>query len=151
MRVEQSTGKGKARALAQEVCARCIEKMLLCELGTGKSTSCQVCKAAKAWCKRPGEEEVELKVVLQRKHREMESPCGEKKKVQMKELLKGLEKSNRGLVVKEVRGLILKAELKLLFWGLFMLLEWEPACVMIVYGPRFFWRASLRVTLSRST
>ena len=29
--------------------------------------------------------------------------------------------------------------------------EWELACVMIVYGPRFFWRASLRVMLSRST
>ena len=58
MRVEQSTRKGKARAPAPEVCTRCIEKMLLCKLGTGKSTSCQVCKAAKAWCKRPGEEEV---------------------------------------------------------------------------------------------
>ena len=123
MRVEQSTRKGKARAPAPEVCTRCIEKMLLCKLGTGKSTSCQVCKAAKAWCKRPGEEEVELKVVLWRKHTKMEWPCGEKKKMQMKKSLKGSEKSNRGLVVKEVGGSTLRAELKLLFWGLFMLLN----------------------------
>ena len=65
--MEQSARKGKVRVLAPEVCTRCIKKMLLCKPGTGKSTSCQACKVAKAQCKRPGEEEMELKVVHQRK------------------------------------------------------------------------------------
>ena len=63
MRVEQSAGKGKVRVLAPEVCTRCIEKMLLCKLGTGKSMLCQACKVVKVQCERPGEEEVEPKVV----------------------------------------------------------------------------------------
>ena len=102
-----------------EVCARCVEKMLLCEPGTGKSMSCQACKAAKVQCERPGEKEVEPKVVCWRKCTEVESPCDEKKKAWMEESLKGLEKSNGGLVVKEVRGSTLRVELKLLFQGLF--------------------------------
>ena len=141
MRAEQSAGKGKVRAPALEVCARCIEKMLLCELGTGKSTLCQVCMAAKAWHERLGEEEAELKVVCWRKCTEVESPHGEKKKVWMEELLKPSEKSNGGLAVKEVGELTLGVELKLLFWGLFMqlnrqnnLLEVKTQDVMLLLG-----------------
>ena len=47
VRVEQSAGKGKVRVLAPKVCTRCIEKMLLCKLGTGKSMLCQACKVVK--------------------------------------------------------------------------------------------------------
>ena len=101
-----------------EVCARCVEKMLLCEPGTGKSMSCQACKAAKVQCERPGEKEVEPKVVCWRKCTEVESPCDEKKKAWMEESLKGLEKSNGGLAVKKVGVSTLSAELKLLFRGL---------------------------------
>ena len=119
VRAEQSARKGKARAPVPEVCARCIKKMLLCELGTGKSTSCQACKVAKAWCERLEEEEMELKVVHRRKCMKVELPCSKKKKVQTEELSKGSEKSNGGLVVKEVRGSTLRVELKLLFQGLF--------------------------------
>ena len=100
------------------MCARCIKKILLCELGTGKSTSCQACKVVKVQCERPGEEEVELKVVCWRKCMEVELPHG-KKKAWMEELSKGLKKSNGGPAVKEIGGLILGAELKPLFRGLF--------------------------------
>ena len=54
---------------------------------------------------------------------EVESPCSEKKKVQTEELLKGLEKSDGGLVVKEVGVSILSAKLKLLFQELFAQLD----------------------------
>ena len=80
MRAEQSTGKGKARTPVPEICTRCVKKILLCELGTGKSTSCLVCLAVKAWYERPGEEESELKVVHQRKRTEVELPHSKKKK-----------------------------------------------------------------------
>ena len=77
MRAEQSAGEGKVRAPVLEVCARCIKKMLLCELGTDKSTLCQACKAVKVQCERLGEEEVEH----WRKCMEVELPHGKKKKV----------------------------------------------------------------------
>ena len=54
---------------------------------------------------------------------EVESPHGKKKKVWTEELFKGSEKSNGGPVVKEVGGLTFRAELKLLFWGLFTWLD----------------------------
>lgn len=96
--------------------------MLLCKPGTGKSMSSQACQVVKAWCERPGEEP-EPKVVHWRKHTEVELPCSEKKKVQTEELLKGSEKSDGGLAVKEVGVLILGVELKLLFQGLFTQLD----------------------------
>ena len=56
VQAEQGTRKGKVRVPVPEVCARCIEKMLLCETETGKPTLCQACKTAKVQCKRPREE-----------------------------------------------------------------------------------------------
>ena len=59
----------------------------------------------------------------QRKHTEVELPHSEKKKMQMEELSNGLEKSDGGPAVKEIRALTLGAELKLLFQGLFAWLD----------------------------
>ena len=92
--------------------------MLLCELGTGKSTSCQACKIVKVQCERLEKEEAELKVVCWRKHMKVELPHG-KKKVWMEELSKGSKKSDGGPAVKEIGGLTLRADLKPLFGGLF--------------------------------
>ena len=136
--------KGKGKGPGPGGVHQGVKKMLLCKPGTGKSMSSQACQVVKAWCERPGEEP-EPKVVHWRKHTEVESPCSEKKKVQTEELLKGSEKSDGGLAVKEVRVLILGAELKLLFQGLFVwpncqndllevLLEVKTEEVMLLLG-----------------
>jgi len=82
VRAEQSTAKGKGRALPE--CTRCTDRGLECELGPGKSTSCVACREGKLKCERPGME-AKGKSERRRKRVEEESPRGKKKKARTTE------------------------------------------------------------------